>query len=95
MAILTRNLLYAEGGNVIVNYDYDDITFDLLSVQVINLTLNTYAITATSTEASNKKYSIDGIPGVTVQVIPPGQENRMHLTITPSGKLDGVEWSIS
>lgn len=94
MAILTRNLLYAESGSLIVNYDYDDVDLDLLSIEVINLTNHSYTITATSTSASNKKYTIDGVPGTTVQVVPPGQENRMHLTVTPSGKLDGVEWSI-
>lgn len=93
MATITRNLLYSEGGNLIVNYDYDDVDLDLLSVEVINLTESTYEIKATSTD-NGKSYTIDGVPGTTVQVIPPGQENRMHLTVTPSGKLDGVEWSI-
>jgi hypothetical protein len=30
-----------------------------------------------------------------VRNVPPGQVGKLNLVVTPSGKLDGVEWHIS
>ena len=93
MATQTKQLLYADGGDLVITYDYDDVLLRILSITAVNISTRTYSAVVRST-STNKTYNIAIPIGTTTQTIPPGASNRLDLTVTPSGKMDGVEWSI-
>lgn len=93
MATITRNLLYQDGGALTVDYSYDDVTLRILSVKVVNLSAASYYVNARAT-ATGKQYSFVIPPGTIEQAIPQTVANRLQLSVRPSGRLDGVEWSI-
>lgn len=81
-------------GVMSVNIDYDDVSMRVLAFHIVNNGARTYTISATST-VNGRNYLFD-IPAGSVidQNVPPGASNRLQLSVTPSGKLDGIEWSI-
>ena len=93
MAPITRNLLVQDGGAFTVDYTYDNVTLRILSVKVVNLSAASYYVSAKST-ATEKLYSFVIPPGTIEQAIPQTVANRLQLSVRPSGRLDGVEWSI-
>lgn len=93
MATVTHNLLVSDGGLFTVDFDYDDVTMRIISIAVVNNTDRTITVTATST-SNGRNYTLPFVPGSNeVFNIPAGAANRLDLSVTPSGKLDGVEWS--
>lgn len=95
MAIVNKPLATMDGGLLTVSFDYDDAAFTLEAIHVVNDNTRSYTIKAWST-ATSRTYTINVAPNTRIdQSIPPGAANRLHLSVTPSGKLDGVGWSIS
>ena len=95
MAIQNKPLAAMNGGLFTVSFDYDDVALTLQTIHVINNDTRAYTVAAWST-ATGKRYESIIAAGATLdQPIPPGAANRLQLSVTPSGKLDGVGWSIS
>lgn len=93
MALVTRNLLYQDAGLLTVDYTYDDVSLIISSVQVVNNSAASYYVSAKAT-ATGKVYLFTIPPGTIKQSIPQTVANRLQLSVRPSGRLDGVEWSI-
>jgi hypothetical protein len=81
-------------GLMTISLDYDDVALRVLAFHIVNDASRSYTISATST-VNGKNYTFV-IPANSVidQTVPPGASNRLQLSVTPSGKLDGVEWSV-
>lgn len=94
MALVTRNLLYQDSGLLTVDYTYDDVSLIISSVKVVNNSAASYYVSAKAT-ATGKLYSLTIPPGTIEQPIPQTLTNRLQLSVRPSGRLDGVEWSIT
>jgi hypothetical protein len=95
MATRTKNLMIADGGLFTVDFDYDDVLLRILSVSVVNATSRAWTVVARST-TTDRTYTIPIAPGTNQELtVPAGAANRLDLSVTPSGKLDGVEWSVS
>jgi hypothetical protein len=81
-------------GLMTVSLDYDDASLRVLAFHIINNATRSYTISATST-VNGKNYLFNILANSTIdQNVPPGASNRLQLSMTASGKLDGVEWSI-
>lgn len=93
MALITRNLLYQDGGALTVDYTYDDVSLIISSVKVVNSAAASYYVSAKAT-ATQKIYQFIIPPGTIEQNVPQTVANRLQLSVRPSGRLDGVEWSI-
>lgn len=93
MTPVTRNLVYQDGGALVVNLDYDDTTLRILSIHVENNSAQDYIVSATAT-ATGRNYTLTIPPGIIDQPVPQNTVDRLQLSVTPSGKLDGVQWSI-
>jgi hypothetical protein len=82
----------AAGNMATVSYDYDTNTLLLTSATCANNTPESVYLELQRTDNS-KTYSYTIPPQTTVtQTIPKGQTNHLQLTVTPSGRLDGVTW---
>ena len=98
MATQTRALGSVSDSQVPPHYaaleiEYDDATLLLTAVRVINETNRTARVTAGKADGTRTQ-TRDVAAGQTVtQAIPTNQANRLELTVTPSGKLDGVQYS--
>ena len=81
-------------GLLTISMDYDDVALRVLAFHIVNNASRSYTISATSTV--NGKNYLFNIPATSTidQNVPPGASNRLQLSMTQSGKLDGVEWSI-
>lgn len=91
---LVNHGLFNSGDGLDINYDYDDITFQILTIHVNNNSGRSWQVAAMDT-ATQKTYTATIPKNANVdQPIPQTLANRLKLTITPSGKLDGVEWQI-
>lgn len=88
-----REIARVDNGALIVGFDYDDIDLNILRVMVNNSSAGNYYIKATAT-ATGREYRFTIPPGVIEQDVPQQVATRLHLTVTPSGKLDGVEWEV-
>ena len=88
-----REIVRVDNGALIVGFDYDDIDLNILRVMVNNSSAGNYYIKATAT-ATGREYRFTIPPGVIEQDVPQTIANRLHLTVTASGKLDGVEWEV-
>lgn len=90
MAIVTKTL----GGdtNVIFEVDYDDVNLRLTALRCINNSPN--QVWAQATQLSNRRtYQKTFDANSTTEInIPTGVANRLNITITPSGKIDGVDY---
>ena len=100
MAIVTHSLANgtdADGAMWLVEYMYESITRELLTIRCNNAqSAIARDVTATSTADRADTFTFNFAAGQDqTRNVPPGQINKMHLTVTPSGKLDGVEWSIA
>lgn len=95
MALITKNLAYFDNGGFIIDYEYDDVALQVTRVIVSNSGKRDYDITVISTN-NRRSYNINSskLVGIIDQSIPNGAQNRLGLSVTPSGKLDGLEWSI-
>jgi hypothetical protein len=94
MAIVTKQLAFIDGGAFVLEFDYDNVDLRIRTIRGINTGVRSYAVTATST-SNGRQYTATVNAGVTVeQNVPTGAAQRLQLLVTPSGKLDGVEWSI-
>ena len=94
MAVVRKQLAYMDDGALIVAFDYDDVDLRIISIHVENNSARTYVVSATAV-GTGRNYTLEIAPGTIDQSIPAGAANRLGLSVTPSGKLDGVEWSIS
>lgn len=91
---------HPSGGQVVLSYDWDDALLRLLRV-VMTSTIpvdasqpNTGRIDARRANGTGQAYFLECSPGQTVeQNIPGNTATRLGVTVTPSGKLDGVAWS--
>lgn len=93
MATVNKPLYVGDG--LTVSFDYDDVTFRILTVHVVNEAARSFVVNAFAA-ANNKNYQFTINAGVELhQAVPQNAANRLGLSVTPSGKLDGVEWSIS
>jgi len=84
------------GNTASISFSYDNVNLRILSFTALNPTSKTIAFSATST-SNNKNYS-GTIPPNTASVtisMTAGAQNRLDISVTPSGKLDGVEYSIN
>jgi hypothetical protein len=72
---------------------YDDATLLVTGIRCQNLTAQTAQGTAKRIDGS-RTYTTTWAPGEdSTLAIGSNQAQRLQLTTTPSGKLDGVEWS--
>jgi hypothetical protein len=80
-----------DGSLATLAYVYDDVSLLVTSVVITNGTTRSVFASATGT-ANGRVYSAT-VPAHTTQTVPVGsnQAQRLQLTTTPSGKLDGVE----
>jgi hypothetical protein len=90
MATLTRIL--AGDRDVIFEIDFDDANLWLTSLRCINNSPN--PVWGQATQLSNGRAYERTFPAnsTTEQAIPTAPNGRMSITITPAGKLDGVEY---
>jgi hypothetical protein len=100
MAIITKGLANgtdADGAIWSVSYDYDNVTLELLSVRCDNSQSSVPRdVMAASTSDPADSFTFNVAAGQNVvRNVPPGQVGKLNLVVTPSGKLDGVEWHIS
>lgn len=81
-------------GLMTVSIDYDDTNLRVLAFHIVNNAARSYIISATSTV--NGKNYLFNIPANSTrdQNVQSGPANRLQLSVTTGGKLDGVEWSI-
>lgn len=95
MALVTKDLAYVDGGAFVLQFDYDDVDLRIRTIRGINTGARPYTVTARST-STGRQYTAEITAGATVeQGVPTGAARRLQLSVTPSGKLDGVEWSIT
>lgn len=81
-----------DGGMATLAYDYDDATLLLLAVRIVNGANATARLVARRADGTGQTYTLDGPAGQTTeQAIGTNQAQRLQLSVTPSGKLDGVE----
>jgi hypothetical protein len=100
MAIITKGLANgtdADGAMWSVSYDYDNVTLELLSIRCDNSQASIARdVMAASTSNPDDSFTFNFAAGQdVVRNVPPGQVGKLNLVVTPSGKLDGVEWHIS
>lgn len=83
----------AQGNHATLNYSYDDVTLLISQIAIVNNTVQSVFASAKRIDGS-KTYSTTVAAGQS-QTIPiaSNQASRLQLTVTPSGKLDGVEWA--
>lgn len=74
---------------------YDDAQLRIDSFEIQNPTNGVLDISVTS-HANGKNYAGTIQPNTASAVInmTPGAQNRLDITITPSGKIDGIEYEI-
>lgn len=90
----TINKLIGGMDGMTVSIDYDDVSMRVLAFHVVNSANRSFTISATST-VNGRNYLFTIAPNSTIdQDVPPGASNRLQLSVTPSGKLDGIDWSI-
>lgn len=95
MATANKALASMNGGLFTLSFDYDDVSLNLLTFHVVNNDSVVHIISATST-SSGKNYTFSIQPGTSLdQNVTVGAQNRLQLSVTTGGKLDGVEWQIS
>ena len=97
MATITKTLglLVEDAGRAELQVDYDNVLLRLLAVRIINShpTL-TARVVATSVANPARTATLDGPPAqTTTQAFPGGAAQRLDVTITASGRLDGVFYS--
>lgn len=93
MATVTR---FAGGNGLggLVYYDYDDATLFMTAARCVNGGPVAVTIQVTQT-ATTRTYSRACPAGQTTeQKIGTNAAQRMALTVTPNGKLDGIDWEI-
>jgi hypothetical protein len=85
----------ADGNQASLNFSYDDVTLLVSQISIINNTTSGAFVSAKRIDGS-RTYSTTVAAGQT-QTIPitSSTANRLQLTVTSSGKLDGVEWSFN
>lgn len=89
-----NKLIGGMDGLLTITIDYDDVSLRVLTFHIVNNAARSYTISATST-VNGRNYLFNIPANSTInQNVPPGASNRLQLSVTPSGKLDGVEWSI-
>lgn len=84
-------------GNIAsISFAWDDVSMSVISFTALNPTSKTISFSATST-SNGKNYHGTVLPNTAETTISmtPGAQNRLDLVVTPSGKLDGVEYSIN
>lgn len=82
----------ALGNQATTTYDYDDVTLLISAIHIVNPTIQSYFVQANRIDQT-KTYSTTVPAGQSQNTtIGNGQANRLQLTVTTSGKLDGVEW---
>lgn len=95
MALVTKDLAVVDDGAFILQFDYDDADLRIRTIRGINTGARGYDVTARST-STGRQYTATVPAGQTAeQNVPTGAARRLQLSVTPSGKLDGVEWSIT
>lgn len=95
MAIQTKNLAITTdqaGNQATLNYKYDDVSLLITEIDIVNGT--TLGAFASGTSTSTGKNYQTTVPAGQNQVITvaTNKANQLQLTVTPSGRLDGVEW---
>lgn len=86
----------ASGNMADIQMNWDDVNFTILSFVIHNPTSKSISVSATST-SNGKNYSGTVQPNTptTTLSINSGAQNRLDISVTPSGKLDGVEYRIN
>ena len=96
MAILTKNLavLTDEGQTALVDLDYDNVALTLVAVHVTNPTAR--AIFVSGVVAKNgRSFSQTFAAGQTTTLnLPQNPANKLDITITPNGRINGVEYNV-
>ena len=93
-ATIGKTLYWAEDGAFTVSFEYDDQTLRILTIRVVNNTQRNFVVSATATN-TGRNYTLVIQPGVIDQPVPQQVVNRLQLSITGGGKLDGVDWRIA
>jgi hypothetical protein len=88
MALQTRVLA---GGDPHLEFDWDDQTLYLRAIRCVNNTGQDAYVWAQST-SNGRTYESTVGQGLTEVSVGAQQAQRLQLSTTPSGKLDGVEW---
>ena len=87
----------ASGNMASIAFDYDDALLRILSFTITNPTSKGIMFQARSI-ATGRIYSGNIEASTGEQVIPinnANAQNRLQASLTPSGKLDGIEYSIN
>jgi YD repeat-containing protein len=95
MAIQTVNIGLltdvTDNSQATLDYDYDDASLQVTGVRIANGTNLSTFVRVIGT-ANNRTYQKTTAPHTTETVtIGSNQAARLQLTVTPSGKLDGVQ----
>ena len=97
MATVTKNLgvlTDAAGNQATLDIAYDDASLRVQSYTVVNGTVHTARVTARRSNGTGSTYTQDTPPGQTATIaVEQGPARRLQLTVTSSGKLDGVEYN--
>lgn len=100
MATQTKTLWTAfdpvSGNGADIQMSYDDVSMRIISFTAHNPTSKTISFSATS-NGNGKNYGGTVQPDTAELTIAmtAGTQNRLDITVTPSGKLDGVEYRIN
>lgn len=100
MATQTKNLWSALDATTdtraTISFTWDDVSLRILAFIFTNPTSKVLTFSATST-SNGKNYS-GAIPANTAESIitinNQNAQNRLNVTVTPNGRLDGVEYNI-
>lgn len=93
MATVTR---FAGGNGLggLVYYDYDDATMYLRAARCVNAGPIDVTIQITQTVNARAYSRVCAAGQTTEQKIGTNAAQRMALTVTPNGRLDGIDWEI-
>jgi hypothetical protein len=98
MALITKELARLSDAQEPPQYatlwfTYDDVDLRMRSIRVQNDTNHSVYGEAKRSSGTGPTYSRTWQPGADETIsIGTGVNQRLQLTVTPSGKLDGVEW---
>lgn len=92
MASVIRQIMATE--DLRVSVEYDDQTLQILNIIANNTGIIEHTVTATATSNGRSYSRVIPVQTEITQAIPQNLQNRLQVTIRPSGRLDGVEWNI-
>lgn len=94
MTLIDHRMYSAENGGFTLSYTYDDTTMTIQQIDAINNTDKTFVMSATRQD-NGQNYQFTSDPHTEIhQVMPQGAQTKLGLSLTPEGKLLGVDWGM-